>query len=150
MKESDMAEKHEFGSSGWFDALKRAIERTIGAAGPEVESLRWTMCEVFVDVPPHLAQTRDGKAAWHCRIRGREVVFGLGEIDDADLKITVDYATALPLARLHLGADPDVQARVNQILGEAVMSGKMKIEGDFTARPPLLAGLHDAMVAVTA
>ena len=144
-----MAEKHEFGSPGWFDALRRAIERIAREGGPDVDQVRWSVCEVFVDVPPHLAQTPVGKAAWHCRIRGREVAFGLGEIEDADLKVVADYATALPLSRTLL-ADPEAQARVNQTLMEAVMAGKMQIKGSLDARPPAFAGLHDAMVAVTA
>jgi hypothetical protein len=143
-----MAEKHEFGSRGWFDALRKAIERLTREAGPEIDATRWAVCEVFVDVPAHLAQTPDGKAAWHCRIRGREIAFGLGEIDDADLKITADYATALPLSRTLL-ADPEAQARVNQTLMEAVMAGKMQILGNLDARPAVFAGLHDEMVAVT-
>ena len=144
-----MAAKYEFGSRGWFEALRAAIERTAREAGPEIEGLRWTICEVFLDVPTHLAQTSDGKAAWHARVRGREVEFGLGEIDDADLKIVTDYATALPLARTRL-ADGDAQARVTETLAQAVMAGRMQIHGSLDARPPLFSGLHDEMVLVTA
>ncbi len=142
-----MAEKYEFGSAGWFDALRRAIERLARDAGEEV---RWSVCEVFVDVPAHLAQTPDRKAAWHCRTRGREVAFGLGEIDDADLKIFADYATALPLARTMLDAGPEIQAKVNETLAIAMTTGKMRILGSLDARPPAFASLHDEMVRVTA
>ncbi|MGH7805959.1 MAG: hypothetical protein ACREQJ_16545 [Candidatus Binatia bacterium] len=144
-----MAEKHEFGSRGWFDALHLAIAKIVREGGPEVESVRWNVCEVFTDVPAHLAQGPGDRAAWHCRIRGREIAFGLGEIDDADLKIIADYATALPLARVRL-ADPGAQERVNETLMNAIGAGKMQILGDFGARPPAFAGLHDEMVAVTA
>lgn len=144
-----MAARHEFGSTGWFDALHQAIERLATAAGPEMSAVTWSVCEVFTDVPAHLAQARDGKAAWHCRIRGREIAFGLGEIDDADLKIIADYATALPLSRTLL-ADPEAQASVNEALGQAMMSGKMQIHGSLDARPAVFASLHDEMVEVTA
>src|ERR1051325_9613268 len=144
-----MSDKYEFASHGWFEALRRTIERTVRAAGPEIDEVRWSACEVFVAVPAHLVQTDDGKAAWHCRVRGRDVEFGLGEIDDADLKIVADYATALPLARVRL-SDLGAQARVDEALAQAAMKGLLRIHGSLEARPPGLAGLHDAMVAVTA
>jgi hypothetical protein len=145
-----MIEKHEFGSAGWFAALNAAIERLARGAGAEIEGTHWSVCEVFVDVPEHLAQTADRKAGWHCTIRGREVAFGLGEVDKADLKITADYATALPLARTVLAEGPEVQARVNETLMQAMMAGKVKIEGSLDARPAAFASLHDEMVRVTA
>ena len=144
-----MSERYEFGSRDWFHALDRAIRRLADAAGAEMTDVRWSVCEVFTDVPAHLAQTSEGKAAWHCRVRGREIDFGLGEIDDAELKIVADYATALPLAHAVL-ADPEVQARVNETLAQAMMAGKMRIQGSLDARPAAFANLHDEMVAVTA
>jgi hypothetical protein len=145
-----MAEKHEFASPAWFEALHDAIQRLAQAAGSGLDGVRWTVCEVFTDVPEHIAQTPDRRAAWHCRVRGQEIAFGLGEIDDADFKVIADYQTVLPLARLHLGDDPKVMERVNETMMKAVMEGRMQIHGDLGSRPAAFATLHDEMVRVTA
>ena len=143
-------QKHEFASPGWFEALHATIRRLALAAGPELEHARWAVCEVFTDVPAHIAQTPDRKSAWHCYFRGREISFGLGEINDADFKVVADYQTALPFAYEYLGNDPAAQTRVNEALMRAVAAGKMQIAGSRDRQPAAFATLHDEMARVTA
>ena len=144
-------ETYEFASAAWFETLRRNIVRLVGAAGPEMDGVRWTVCEVFTDVPRHLAQGPDGKAAWHCRIRGREIDFGLGEIpgSECDFKVTADYTAILPFAKVVLAGDPAVLEKVNADLLKAAMEGKVVLEGNRETRPEALATLHDDMVRVT-
>ena len=142
-----MTQKYEFASPGWFKFLHETMEKLVRDAAPE---LRWSVCEVFTDVPEHLSQTTDGTASWHCRIRGREVKFGHDEIHDADFKVVADYQTVLPLARWVLGNGPDAETKVAEAIEKAIGAGKMRIEGSRESRPASLEALHDAMAGVTA
>ena len=142
-----MTEKFEFASPGWFKFLHQTIEQLVRGAE---DDLRWSICEVFNDVPEHLSQAPDRTASWHCRIRGSDVKFGQGEIQDADFKVVADYQTVLPLARLVLANDPAAEALVAEVSEKGAADGKLRFEGDREARPASLEGLHDAMARVTA
>ena len=142
-----MTQKFEFASHGGFKFLRETMEKLMRDAP---DDLRWSVCEVFTQVPEHLSETPERTASWHCRIRGRDVEFAHGEIHDADFKVVVDYQTVLPLARWVLGNEPDAEARVAEALEKAVGDGKMRIEGSRESRPACLEPLHDAMARVTA
>ena len=143
-----MSAKYEFGSREWLDALRATFERLVAAAGPEIDRVRWSVCECYTGMPEHLHGPA-GRVAWHCRIRGRTVQFELTEIDDADFKVTGDYATILPLARLRYDEDPRVLEDAARMRAEGMAAGKLMVVGDLRTRPQQLAALHDDMVAVT-
>src|SRR5277367_6479732 len=99
--------KYEFLSKPWFAALHAIILEKARNAALSDPDLRYSICEVFTDVPSPLATLPGGRVAWHAIVRGSDVVFALSDRDDVDLKATADYGAVLPLARFDTRGDAD-------------------------------------------
>ena len=84
-----------------------------------------------------------------------ELRVGKGILPDADIRITADYATVLPLARMVFEGNPEGAAEAAKLGAAAAAAGKMSTEGDMTAiaKVPALATafakLHDTMARRT-
>ena len=110
-----MAEKHQFLSDAWFAAVADIIAEhgdAGGAAhGPDTKvNLNVTDTPFGEDKQFHMG-AEDGKP-----------LMGPGHLDDADVTLTTDYATAV-----------DVFVSGNPQAGmQAFMAGKVKVEGDMT------------------
>jgi len=139
-----MADKLEFASDAWFEALKALLPKYAAGAGP---GLDLSLCEVFTGVPTHLDQHGDGVIAWHCRIKGDQVEFIHAETDDCDYKTVIDYQTVLPLARFVV--TPDTRAEYEALGAAAAASGKVKRTGDPSRIPPSFYNMHNDLAVRT-
>lgn len=87
----------EFASPAWLDLLERLL---LAAAALNRASVSSATCEVYRNVPRHLAA--DGRLAWTRRIRDGSATVTFEECpdDEADIKVVADYHALLPLVRL--------------------------------------------------
>ena len=90
-------EKVQFASLEWLDLARGVLEELVAEHGEVGTS--FSVCEVFTNAPSGTIGTDSDNAAWHFRIVGTQVTVGEGEIDGADMSITVDYSKALPMAK---------------------------------------------------
>ena len=139
----DDTTKVEFCSTAWIDAAREYLlgeSRHADLTGVDV-----TFNEVFTDPPAHLDPDGVGRIGWYLRVTGGQVEVGEGILPQADLRLTVDYATVLPAARW-LSSDPPLPEATQVALGKAIQR-----EGDAEAMAavPWMAGLHDAMAVRT-
>lgn len=142
--------KYEFCSEAWISRAKRYLE---GASqGQELRDVRFTFSEVFTDAPLHLNPDSHGRIGWFMRIDESGLAVAAGIPDSADVRITVDYQTILPVTRLVFEGDPEAMATAGQVVAEALKDGRMQREGDEGgfAKIPWFMGLHDAMAVQTA
>lgn len=142
--------KYEFCSHEWIAQARLYLE---GAAyGQDLSEVRLTFSEVFTDAPLHLHPDSDGRIGWYLRVdeNGLEIAEGIPDV--ADVRITVDYQTILPVTRLVFEGDPEAMARAGQVVAEAMADGRMQREGDeaVLVQIPWFMGLHDAMAVQTA
>ncbi|NLA35357.1 MAG: SCP2 sterol-binding domain-containing protein [Actinobacteria bacterium] len=113
--------KFQFLTPEWVEAAKAIRHEYAGAAAPHPVKANLIITEVpFGD--------GESKAYMDGGDDGMEV--GLGELEDADLTMTVDYATAKAII-----VDGNPQAGM-----QAFMSGKIKVQGDMTKMMGLAGG----------
>lgn len=143
-------DKHAFCSAGWVGVAREYVEGQ--CAGRDLSGIALRFCEKFTDVPAALATEPGNVTGWFIRIEDGEVEVGHGVLADADLVITADYATVVPLARTVFEGNPEGAKAAEQAVARATGEGKMQREGDDNAMAalPFLAGLHDALAARTA
>ena len=103
----------------------------------------------IAQTPAHLLEPGQTKLAWHCKIVGANVHFALSECDDVDTKIIGDYATILPLSHYIVNGDPKRETELEQLLGQAVAKGKIKVVKRAAGQSPL-GSVHDAICLLTA
>ena len=142
--------KHPFCSAAWVGAARDYI--TAQCADRDISGIEIAFCEKFTDAPQSVATEAGGITGWHCRIGGGKVEVGLGVLENADLTITADYETVVPLARIVFAGNPEGAAAARKVVAEATAQGRMKREGNdqAMATAPFLAGLHDALARQTA
>ena len=90
-------EKVTFASSEWLDLAREVLEDLVAQHGKPGAS--FSVCEVFTNAPEGLIGPDPTKAAWYFSIKDNAVTVGEGEIEGADMAVSVDYAKALPAAR---------------------------------------------------
>ena len=146
----DTGEKHPFCSEEWVGVARAYVEGQ--CQGRDLAGIRLRFCEKFTDAPASLASEPGGVTGWYIRIEDGQVDVGHGLLADADLTITADYATVVPLARTVFEGNPEGTQAAEKAVAEATEQGKMKREGDESAMAatPFLAGLHDALAKRTA
>lgn len=140
--------KYEFLSKPWFAALHGIICEKARIAASSDPDFSYSICEIFTDVPSHLATLSDGRTAWHASVRGSDVVFGLSERNDVDLKAVADYSAVLPLARIVANGKTDRVAELQAMSQALAARGLLTVTGI----PPMtgpFASLHDAIAALT-
>lgn len=141
--------KYQFGSPEWLAFLHgilRERAESIGAGGVEV---RFSMCEVFTDPPPAIANDRD-RLVWSCVIEKGEVDFRLSERDDVYLKVVADYEACLPICRYDTEGDADRAAEMGAMMKALRDAGKLDIVTNDAAAPGNMPSVHDATARVTA
>jgi hypothetical protein len=138
-----MHEKVELASPEWMRLFGELLRRHVATAGEDFG--RFSICEVYLDPPPHLAPGA-GQIAWHCYIRGRDVEFGVGEIADADLTISGDYSFIRELARWVHRPETDEAFEALRLSG--VEAGKLTTRGD-RSRAFILRPLHNEIAELT-
>jgi len=110
-----MADQYQFLSDEWIAMARKLREEHGTAAGSVPHQVRMNL--VITEVP-----FGDSPMDAHLDTTGGQVQIDVGHIDPADLKVTVDYATAKSIL-----VDGNPQAAM-----QAFMSGKIKLEGDMT------------------
>jgi hypothetical protein len=145
-----LSERVEFASPDWLAAARAFIEPRVAAHAAQLRGLRFGVCEVYTDPPPHLGF--GGDAAFHFRIDDGELVIGVGEIDDVDMKVRADYTKAGPAVTAVWEQDPARRARVLRELGHREGGDVFEIKGGLDPSSPAMAvlgGLHDHMARRT-
>ena len=107
--------KYPFLSDEWMDEARKIREEHRGKGGAAPQPMK--MNQIITDVP-----FGDGTINAHMDTTSGEMEMDLGHLDDAEVTVTVDYATAKAIF-----VDGNPQAGM-----QAFMSGKIKVQGDMT------------------
>ena len=110
-----MADKYPFLSDEWMEAAKNLREEYAGEGGGGGHAVK--MNQIITDVP-----FGDGTINAHMDTSGGEMKMDTGHIDNPDVTVTIDYATAKAIF-----VDGNPQAGM-----QAFMAGKIKVQGDMT------------------
>lgn len=110
-----MADKYEFLSPEWVEAAKKLRDEAGGTGAPPAHTIKMNL--VITEVP-----FQDDNIDAHMDTTGGELQMDLGHLDDPELTVTVDWATAKAIF-----VDQNPQAGM-----QAFMAGKVKVQGDMT------------------
>ena len=121
---------YKFLSDEWVAEAKKVREEFAGKGNPPAHAVR--MNQVITDVP-----FGDGTINAHVDTSGGEVDMELGHLDNPDLTVTLDYATAKAIL-----VDGNPQAGM-----QAFMAGKIKVQGDMTKLMAMQQGTPDPAAA---
>lgn len=140
----------EFASSAWRELVARFLSERV-AAQSALATLRFALCEVFTNPPPHLAQGQ-AHIAWWFALDSGSVQVREGERDDVDLHISGDYQHVLALAQAVYAAGDDAADRARRELAHRASAVPMRRRGVLPEVPELrqlLNDLHDYLAAHT-
>ena len=145
--------KYEFCSEEWVAIARTYLVDAVGDA--DLGDASFGFCEEFTDPPAHLLEPGESTTGWYVSLVRGELHVEKGLLPDADIRITADYATVLPLAQIAFEDNPEAAADAQKTVEAATADGKMRREGDLTAvaKIPALAGafakLHDTLARRT-
>ena len=125
-----MAEQYPFLSDEWLEAAKKIREESSGDSTPPAHAVR--MNQVITEVP-----FGSGSIDAHMDTSGGDVQMDLGHLENPDLTVTLDYATAKAIL-----VDGNPQAGM-----QAFMAGKIKVQGDMTKLMAMQQGTPDPAAA---
>ena len=125
--------KYKFLSEEWVAEAKAIREQHAGDAPAPAHSVR--MNQVITDVP-----FGDGEIQAHMDTSNGEMEMDFGHLDNPDLTVTLDYATAKAIL-----VDGNPQAGM-----QAFMAGKVKVDGDMTKLMAMQTGAADPKAAEVA
>jgi len=118
---------YPFLSDDWL-AEARKIRREYQGKGSQTEHVI-KMNQVITEVP-----FGEGAVNAHMDTSSGEMELEVGHIDDADVKVTIDYATAKAIL-----VDGNPQAAM-----QAFMTGRIKVEGDMSKLMAVLIAVQAA------
>jgi len=122
--------KYPFLSEDWMSEAKRIREEFRGQTPAPAHAVR--MNQVITDVP-----FGPGTLEAHMDTSSGELEMDTGHIENADVKVTLDYETAKAIF-----VEGNPQAGM-----QAFMAGKIKVEGDMTKLMAMQAGPPDPSAA---
>ncbi len=125
--------KYKFLSEEWVAEAKAIREQHAGDAPAPAHSVR--MNQVITDVP-----FGDGEIQAHMDTSNGEMEMDFGHLENPDLTVTLDYATAKAIL-----VDGNPQAGM-----QAFMAGKVKVDGDMTKLMAMQTGAVDPKAAEVA
>ncbi|MET0727021.1 MAG: SCP2 sterol-binding domain-containing protein [Acidimicrobiales bacterium] len=128
-----MAEKYPFLSDEWLEAVRKIREEHRGASAAPAHVVR--MNQIVTDVP-----FGEGSVDAHLDTSGGEMEMDIGHLENPDLTVTLDYATAKAIL-----VDGNPQAGM-----QAFMAGKIKVQGDMTKMMAMQQGTPDPAAAEVA
>ena len=120
--------QYKFLTPEWVAEAKR-IREEAGEMPPPAHIMR--MNQIITEVP---AEVSDGDIRAYLNTSEGSLDMDLGELDNPDLTVTLDYATAKAIL-----VDGNPQAGM-----QAFMAGKIKVQGDMTKLMAMQAGPMDA------
>ena len=115
MEEWTGLEKYLFLSDEWTVEAKRLHDEIAGDVGPPGQGVRMNL--VLTSVP-----FGDGSIDAHLDTTAGDLTLEKGHLDDAALKVTVDYETAKQIL-----VEGNTQAAM-----QAFMAGRIKVDGDMS------------------
>jgi putative sterol carrier protein len=118
--------QYAFLSDEWLEAAKKIREEYAGKSSPPAHAVR--MNQIITEVP-----FGDGSIDAHLDTSGGEMQMDMGHLENPDLTVTLDYATAKAIL-----VDGNPQAGM-----QAFMAGKIKVQGDMTKMMALQSGTPD-------
>ena len=118
--------QYAFLSDEWLEAAKKIREEYAGQTSPPAHAVR--MNQIVTDVP-----FGDGTIEAHLDTSGGEMQMETGHLENPDLTVTLDYATAKAIL-----VDGNPQAGM-----QAFMAGKIKVQGDMTKMMAMQSGAPD-------
>ena len=124
---------YAFLSDEWLEAAKAIREEYSGKAAAPAHVVR--MNQIITEVP-----FGEGTINAHMDTSSGELEMDLGHLDDPDLTVTLDYATAKAIL-----VEGNPQAGM-----QAFMSGKIKVQGDMTKLMAMQSGTPDPAAAEVA
>jgi putative sterol carrier protein len=125
--------QYQFLSDEWLEEAKRIREELSSDAPAPPHSVR--MNQVITEVP-----FGEGTLHAHMDTSGGEMEMDLGHLENPELTVTLDYATAKAIL-----VDGNPQAGM-----QAFMAGKIKVEGDMTKLMVMQQAPTDPAAAQTA
>ena len=129
-----LLEKYRFMSPAW---IKMAQDQIAGVlAGEDLRGIDFTLCEEFTGAPDDLRPEGAATIGFFVRVADDSVEVGDHPTDDADFKIVSDYEDALAIAH-----DPDAPVAQQSMMEARMAEGRLKIVGNPTDVPAILAGL---------
>jgi hypothetical protein len=142
--------KYAFASHGWIAFMHGLVVERLERLRHEAPDVGWSICEVFTDPPPALSPA-GAPLAWHCIVRGGELLsFGASVRDDVEFKVVADYDSIVPLGRYDTRGEPERAAELSRMSAALVAAGRMQVTGDRSGRDPRIGGFHDLIAQVTA
>ena len=105
--------QYAFLSDEWLEAAKKIREEYAGKSSPPAHAVR--MNQIITEVP-----FGDGSVDAHLDTSGGEMQMDMGHLEDPDLTVTLDYATAKAIF-----VDGTLEAGM-----KAFMDGKVRVQGD--------------------
>ena len=121
---------YKFLSEEWLEAAKKIREEYHGKAAPPAHAVR--MNQIITDVP-----FGEGTINAHMDTSGGDLEMDTGHLENPDLTVTLDYATAQAIL-----VDGNPQAGM-----QAFMAGKIKVQGDMTKLMAMQQGTPDPVQA---
>jgi putative sterol carrier protein len=121
---------YPFLSEEWLEAAKQIREEYRGKAAAPAHTVR--MNQIITEVP-----FGEGTIEAHMDTSGGELEMDTGHLADADLTVTLDYATAKAIL-----VEGNPQAGM-----QAFMAGKIKVQGDMTKLMAMSQGTPDPVQA---
>ena len=125
--------KYPFLSDEWIAEARKIREEFQGKGSPPAHAIK--MNQVITEVP-----FGEGTINAHMDTSSGEMELETGHVEGADLKVTLDYATAKAIL-----VDANPQAGM-----QAFMAGKIKVDGDMTKLMALQAAPADPTAAEVA
>ena len=124
---------YPFLSDEWLEAAKAIREEYAGKGAPAAHVVR--MNQIITEVP-----FGDGTIEAHMDTSSGELDMDIGHLENPDLTVTLDYATAKAIL-----VDGNPQAGM-----QAFMAGKIKVQGDMTKLMAMQQGTPDPVQAEVA
>jgi putative sterol carrier protein len=118
--------QYAFLSDEWLAEAKKIREEYAGQSSPPAHAVR--MNQIVTEVP-----FGDGTIEAHLDTSGGEMQMEMGHLENPDLTVTLDYATAKAIL-----VDGNPQAGM-----QAFMAGKIKVQGDMTKMMAMQSGTPD-------
>ena len=125
-------DKHKFLTPEWVAAATALRDEMDDEVPPPAHSVR--MNQIVNEVPVEVAE---GDVLAYMDTSEGEMKMGLGQLDDPDLTVTLDYATAKAIL-----VDGNPQAGM-----QAFMAGKIKVQGDMTKLMAMQSAGQDPLAA---
>jgi putative sterol carrier protein len=122
--------KHPFLSEEWMTEAKNIREEFRGKGQPAAHSVK--MNQIITDVP-----FGEGTMEAHMDTTSGELEMDTGHIENPDVTVTLDYATAKAIF-----VEGNPQAGM-----QAFMAGKIKVQGDMTKLMAMQSGTPDPTAA---